>query len=241
MYAVILAGGLGTRLRPYTHSIPKPLLPLGERPVLEILLHRLKDCGVSSACLSLGYLAPIIKAFVGTGERWGMDISCIIEEQPLGTAAPLRLVPDLPADFFVVNGDTLTDLDFAKLHRTHRDSNAWATVFTPEIEEVTDYGIIEIAPGDDSVARYIEKPKRRFHVSSGIYALSRRIIDYIPASGRFDMPDLVQRAIAEGRPVRAFRADAYWRDIGRLDHFEMANRDFVATPERFLGSAGQAK
>jgi NDP-sugar pyrophosphorylase family protein len=234
MHAVVLAGGLGTRLRPYTYTIPKPLLPLGERPVLDILLHRLRAGGVTSVTLCLGYLAPLINAFVGNGEAWGLTIASVIEAEPLGTAGPLRLVTGLPDDFIVVNGDTLTDLDFRKLCDEHRSARAAATVFTPEVENVIDYGIIELDEATGDIRGYVEKPRQTYRVSSGIYALSRRVIDFIPAGNRYDMPDLIRRAIGEGGVVKAYRAKAYWRDIGRLDHFEAANRDFQADPGRFL-------
>lgn len=234
MHAVVLAGGLGTRLRPYTHTIPKPLLPLGDRSVLEILVTRLRACGVSHVTLCLGHMAPLIAAFVGDGARWGLSIDSVIEEQPLGTAGALRLIKHLPSDFFVVNGDTLTDLDFAAFHAEHRSTGAWATLFAPAIDDVTDYGILELDHGSGAVRDYIEKPRRTFHVSSGIYVLSRQIVDFIPP-GRFDMPDLVRRALAEKKPVRAFASGAYWRDIGRPDHYEAATRDFLDQPARFLG------
>jgi len=178
----------------------------------------------------------LIAAFVGDGTRWGLSINSVIEERPLGTAGALRLVQELPDDFFVVNGDTLTDLDFAAFHAEHRESGAWATLFAPAIEDVTDYGILELDNQSSAVRDYIEKPKRTFHVSSGIYVLSRQIIGYIPPT-RFDMPDLVRRAIAENKPVRAFKSDAYWRDIGRPDHYEAATRDYLDQPARFLGDA----
>ncbi len=234
MFAVVLAGGLGTRLRPYTYAIPKPLLPLGDRPVLEILLHRLKAAGVTDVALCLGYMAPLMSAFVGGGERWGLNISCVVETEPLGTAGPLQLIPDLPERFIVANGDTLTDLDFQEMHAFHLAREAWLTAFAPEIEDVTDYGILEVNGASGAIEEYIEKPRRTFHVSSGIYVISKPMLRYLPKGRRFDMPDLVRCALAEGRPVFAYRAKAYWRDIGRMDHFEAANRDFQADPERFL-------
>ncbi|MGH6769838.1 MAG: nucleotidyltransferase family protein [Xanthobacteraceae bacterium] len=234
MHAVVLAGGLGTRLRPYTYAIPKPLMPLGDRPVLDILLRRLKASGATSATLCLGYLAPLINAFVGSGEQWGLDISCVVEDEPLGTAGPLRLVPALPSDFIVVNGDTLTDLDFRELCDAHTRAGAWATVFTPEVENIVDYGIIELDVTSGAIVNYLEKPRRTYHVSSGIYVLSKRLIDYIPAGRRFDMPDLIRCVLTNGGLAQSFRNNAYWRDIGRHDHFEAANRDFQADPSRFL-------
>ncbi len=236
MFAVVLAGGLGTRLRPYTYAIPKPLLPIGERPVLDVLLHRLKLTGVTDVALCLGYMAPLISAFVGEGERWDLNVSCVVEQEPLGTAGPLQLIHNLPEHFIVANGDTLTDLDFKQLHAFHRERESWLTAFAPEIEDLTDYGILDIEDANAAIKQYIEKPVRRFNVSSGIYAVAKRMLDYLPIGRRFDMPDLVSRALEDKRPVFAFRAKAYWRDIGRMDHFEAANRDFQEDPGRFLGT-----
>ena len=234
MRAVVLAGGLGTRLRPYTYSIPKPLLPIGQRPVLEILLTALARSGVERVTLCLGYLASLVIAFVESRKDWRMAIDFVTEAEPLGTAAPLRLIADPPDSFLVVNGDTVTDLDFAAMERFHGACGAAITVFAPCLQEQIDYGLIEIEPESDRVGRYIEKPLRSFHVSSGIYAFSAAALRHIPKTGRFDMPDVIASALAAGDLVAAFRpSGVYWRDIGRQDHFEAANRDIREQPERF--------
>jgi NDP-sugar pyrophosphorylase family protein len=236
MAAVILAGGFGTRLRPYTYTIPKPLLPIGERPVLEMLIGALTRSGVERITLCLGYLAPLVIAFVQSRADWQPTIDFVIETEPLGTAAPLRLVRDPPEHFLVVNGDTLTDLDFAALDRFHRDRRAAITVFAPRIEDQVDYGLLDIEPGSDRVRRYVEKPLRALDVSSGIYAVSRQVLRHLPATGRCDMPKVVERVLAAGDLVAAFRPPGvYWRDIGRQDHFEAANREIRDHPERFAG------
>jgi NDP-sugar pyrophosphorylase family protein len=136
----------------------------------------------------------------------------------------------------VVNGDTLTDLDFAQMAAAHLAAGAWATLFTPWIDELVDYGVVSIDAVSGTLAGYDEKPRRGYHVSSGVYVLSRRILDLIPRDGPFDMPDLIRAAMGEGREVLAHRSGAYWKDIGRLDHYEAASRDFAADPARFLGS-----
>jgi NDP-sugar pyrophosphorylase family protein len=232
--AVILAGGLGTRLRPFTYAVPKPLVPIGERPVLEILIGALAGSGVDRIRLCLGYMAPLVIAFIQSRGDWQCGIDFVIEAEPLGTAAPLRLVADLPEDFLVVNGDTLTNLDFHALHRFHRERGAAITIFSPQVEERVDYGLLEIEPGSERIVRYLEKPLRTLDVSSGIYAISRDVLRYLPDSGRFDMPDLVRRAINGGELVTAFRSPGvYWRDIGRQDHLDAANREMRDSPERF--------
>jgi NDP-sugar pyrophosphorylase family protein len=233
MDAVLLAGGRGTRLAPLTVTVPKPLLPLGERPIIDVLITQLAAAGVTRVFVCLGYLAPLMQAFLGDGSRWGVAIQPRIEAEPLGTAGGLRLADGLTDNFFVVNGDTLTDLDFTAMAAAHRAADAWATLFTPFVDEQVDYGVVSIDAGGD-LADYQEKPRRGYHVSSGVYVLSRRILTLIPPAGAFDMPDLIRAAMGEGRRVLAHAAPAYWKDIGRLDHYQAATRDFEADPARFL-------
>jgi NDP-sugar pyrophosphorylase family protein len=232
--AVLLAGGRGTRLAPLTVTVPKPLLPLGERPIIDILIAQLAAAGVSRVHVCLGYLAPLMLAFLGDGARWGVEIVPSIEDAPLGTAGGLRALTGLGDDFFVVNGDTLTDLSFAGMAAAHRQAGAWATLFTPWVDEKIDYGVVSIDAGSGALTGYDEKPRRGYHVSSGVYVLSRQILGLIPPAGAFDMPDLIRAAMVQGRTVLAHRADAYWKDIGRLDHYDAATRDFEADPARFL-------
>ena len=233
MDAVLLAGGRGTRLAPLTVTVPKPLLPLGERPIIDVLIAQLAAAGVTRVFVCLGYLAPLMMAFLGDGSRWGVTIEPRIEAEPLGTAGGLRAVDGLSDDFFVVNGDTLTDLDFRAMAAAHRAADAWATLFTPFVDEKVDYGVVSIDAAG-ALTDYQEKPRRGYHVSSGVYVLSRRILPLIPPQGAFDMPDLIRAAMAQQRPVIAHAPDAYWKDIGRLDHYEAATRDFEADRARFL-------
>ncbi|HZZ89976.1 MAG TPA: sugar phosphate nucleotidyltransferase [Caulobacteraceae bacterium] len=231
--AVLLAGGRGTRLAPLTLTVPKPLLPLGERPIIDVLIAQLAAAGVRRVFVCLGYLAPLMMAFLGDGSRWGVTIEPRIEREPLGTAGGLRAVDGLTDDFFVVNGDTLTDLDFAGMAAAHRDAGAWATLFTPFVDEKVDYGVVSI-DAYGGLTDYQEKPRRGYHVSSGVYVLSRPILELIPPAGAFDMPDLIRAAMGAGRKVIAHAPAAYWKDIGRIDHYEAATRDFEADPARFL-------
>ena len=232
--AVLLAGGRGARLAPLTVTVPKPLLPLGERPIIEVLIAQLAAVGVARVFVCLGYLAPLMQAFLGDGSRWGVRIETAIEETPLGTAGGLRTLGDISDDFFVVNGDTLTDISFAGMADEHRRADAWATLFTPWVDEQIDYGVVSIDAASAQLTGYDEKPRRGYYVSSGVYVLSRRLLALIPPSGPFDMPDLIRAALADGRKVIAHAAPAYWKDIGRLDHYEAATRDFEADPSRFL-------
>lgn len=234
MHTFILAGGLGTRLRPYTHTIPKPLMPLGERSILDILLHKLGASGVTHVTLSLGYLAPILSAFVRDGSEWGLRIETVEEKEPLGTAGPMLLAGNLPENFLLVNGDTLTDLDFAALMESHVANAAEITIFAPKVEMKVDYGVLVSDPDTGALTDYVEKPVHELLVSSGVYALSREALRFIPQGRRFDMPDLVRAALAAQSLVQVHRSDAYWRDIGRMDHYEAAIEDFARDPDRFL-------
>jgi NDP-sugar pyrophosphorylase family protein len=234
MDAVVLAGGRGTRLAPLTVTVPKPLLPLGERPIIDILITQLAAAGVRRVVVCLGYLAPLMQAFLGDGARWGVRLETSVETEPLGTAGGLRNLQGLAEDFFVVNGDTLTDLDLQAMAEAHRKADAWATLFTPWVDEKVDYGVVTIDPAANILVEYLEKPRRGYHVSSGVYVLSKRMLPLIPPAGAFDMPDLIRAAMAAGGKVLAHPAPAYWKDIGRLDHYEAATRDFEADPARFL-------
>jgi NDP-sugar pyrophosphorylase family protein len=238
MQAVILAGGRGTRLRPYTLTIPKPLLPLGDTPILEVLLRQLHSEGFQRVRISVGYLAPLFQAFFGDGSRFGLSIDYLVEEKPLGTAGALVGIADLPEDFLVLNADTLTDISLGNLLQAHVASDSYGTIYSSEVEEIVDYGVLEFDPETRLLSAYVEKPRRRYFVSTGIYALSRRILDYAEPdkNGRLDMPDLLRKAMDDGKPVRCDTQDgAYWRDIGRFEHYEAASRDFQQDPERFFG------
>ncbi|MEK7801406.1 MAG: nucleotidyltransferase family protein [Pseudomonadota bacterium] len=234
LQAVILAGGLGTRLRPFSLTIPKPLLPLGDKPIIELLLGQLKTNGFGKIIVSLGYMAPLFQAFLGDGSRWGLEIDYVVEDVPLGTAGCLRLIPDLQDDFLVVNGDTLTDLRFKDLAKAHQSSNAIATIFSAKIDEYVDFGVLEF-DNYGTLDKYIEKPTRHYHVSTGVYAISRRILKHAGSEARLDMPTLFRAAKEAGERVCCFeQKDVYWRDIGRFDHYESASKDFKANPGRFL-------
>ncbi|MFI4936181.1 MAG: NDP-sugar synthase [Caulobacterales bacterium] len=209
MDAVVLAGGRGTRLAPLTVTVPKPLLPLGERPIIDILLSQLAAAGAHRIFVCLGYLAPLMQAFLGDGTRWGVQIEPVIEETPMGTAGGLRQIAGLSDDFYVVNGDTLTDLSFRSLADLHRREQAAATLFTPWVDELVDYGVVGIHPETSELTGYQEKPRRGYHVSSGVYVLSRGILDLLPPAGPFDMPNLIRAAMGDGRKVAAFPAPAY--------------------------------
>lgn len=238
MMAIILAGGKGTRLKPFTMAIPKPLLPLGDVPILEVVLQQLAHAGFSRVVLTLGHMAHFFSATLGDGSRFGFRLNYCHEPVALGTAGPLRLVPDLEEDFLVMNGDLLTTLAYRELFDLHRRREAWGTIAVSRREVKIDYGVIE-SDANDGLARYIEKPTIPYHVSMGINILNRRCLDYIPADAKFDMPDLMAAMARDGKTVLCHRTDCYWQDIGRFDDYQQASQDFVSAPERFIPSTGK--
>ena len=231
--AVILAGGKGTRLKPFTMTIPKPLLPLGDVPILEVVLKQLAQAGFKRVVLTLGHMAPIFQAQVGDGSKFGMEIKHLIEDEPLGTAGPLRLIPDLENDFLVMNGDLLTTLNFRELLHFHREKQAFGTISLQRREVRIDYGVIH-TNGDGMLNDYVEKPTIPYEVSMGINALSRKCLDFIPRTGKFDMPSLMLAMHKAGHRVMCYRPTCYWKDIGRFDDYQEASADFDADPGRFL-------
>ena len=233
MLAVILAGGKGTRLKPFTMTIPKPLLPLGDLPILDVVLRQLKQAGFDRVVLTLGHMAPLFVSHFGDGAQYGLAIDYLREKEPLGTAGPLRQLLEPPEDFLVMNGDLLTDLSFAGLMADHRKNGAAATISVAGREEKVDYGVIEFSP-DGRFQDYREKPVIPYFVSMGINVLNRRALRYIPTSGRFDMPDLMLALHRAGERVYCHRTDCYWQDMGRFDDYTRASEDFVANPARFI-------
>jgi NDP-mannose synthase len=235
MMAIILAGGKGTRLKPFTMTIPKPLLPLGDVPILEVVLRQLAAGGVGRVVVTLGHMAPLFVAGIGDGSRFGLQIDYCFEDEPLGTAGPIRLVRDLSHDFLVMNGDLLTTLNFRDLLETHVRHAAWGTIALHRREVKIDYGVVETT-GDGRLGNYIEKPTIPYDVSMGINVLSRRCMDFIPATGAFQMPDLMLAMQRAGKAVLCYRTDCYWQDIGRFDDYQQASADFVDCPSKFLPS-----
>lgn len=231
--AVVLAGGEGTRLQPYTTVLPKPLMPLGDKPIIEIVLRQLGAAGFEEVVLALGYLAELIMAFVGDGRRFGVKIRYSMETEKLGTAGPLTQVHDLPENFLVMNGDVLSDLDYSSLFEYHLSSGAALTIAAYERHEKIEFGVVEVGP-DSEVVSFTEKPAMTTCVSTGIYAVSRRAISFIPPGKRFDFPDLVLSLLDSDVAVRAFLMKGIWLDIGRKRDYEEAIETYSKEPGRFL-------
>ena len=233
--AVVLAGGLGTRLRPYTTVLPKPLMPVGDRPILDIVLRQLAAHGFERVTIATGYLAELIEAFVRDGSGYGLRVDYHREEEPLGTVGALASIEGLDDDFLVMNGDVLTDLDYARILGDHARSDAAATVAAKEREVQISLGVLET--GDDDPTRlvgYTEKPTYRFEVSMGVYCFSPRVLEHMTPGARLDFPDLVVRLIDAGEVVRAWRGDLYWLDIGRHTDYEQAQAEFEEMRARLL-------
>ena len=233
MMAIILAGGKGRRLKPFTMTIPKPLLPLGDVPILEVVLRQLAAAGVSHVVITLGHMAHLFVAGIGDGARFGLRINYVFEDEPLGTAGPIRRVADLEDDFLVTNGDLLTTLNFRDLLDAHVRRGAWGTIALHRREVKIDYGVVRTA-ADGRLDDYIEKPTIPYEVSMGINVLSRRCLDFIPAAGAFRMPELMLAMHRAGKAVLCYKSDCYWQDIGRFDDYQQASADFVDDPSRFL-------
>jgi NDP-sugar pyrophosphorylase family protein len=235
--AVVLAGGLGTRLRPYTTVLPKPLMPVGDRPILDIVIRQLKNAGFDRVTIATGYLAELIEAFFRDGEAYDIPIDYFREEEPLGTVGALAMIEALgESDFLVMNGDVLTDIDYRALLDQHTESGAAATIATTKRDVQISLGVLSFGdPEDDArLTGYMEKPKVRYEASMGVYCFAPRALDQISAGERLDFPDLVLKLIAAGETVRASRSDAYWLDIGRHDDYETAMEEFEEVRSRLI-------
>ena len=221
--AVILAGGKGTRLKPYTLALPKPLVPLGDKPVLEIILTQLAEEGFSDIYIAVNHLAELIEAYCRDGSRYGLNIRYFLEDKPLGTMGPLRAMDNLTEDFIVMNGDILSDLRYGKFLEDHAGNAETLTVACHERIQKVDYGVLEI---QDGVLRgFQEKPQLKYNVSMGVYALNRRVTELIPEHAFFGFDDLMHRMLDDGRKICTYMHAGYWMDIGRPQDYEKASAD----------------
>ena len=234
MKAVILAGGKGARLAPYTKILPKPLMPIGDMPILEVLLRQLVSAGVKEVVITVGHLAALLRTYFMDGSELGLNISYSYEEKPLGTAGPLALVPGLTETFFVMNGDVLTTLKFQELLQFHKSQNAVATIAAYQRTVKIDLGVLQHTDGDYRVTNYIEKPSYDYLVSMGIYVFEPEVLEFIPRNAYLDFPSLVLKLIAAGKRVCYLPHDGYWKDLGRADDYEQAAHDFENLRKDFL-------
>ena len=233
MRAVILAGGKGTRLAPYTTVLPKPLMPVGEMPILEIVMRQLVHHGFDDQTLAVGYLADLLMAYCGDGSKFGAKLEYSREGQPLGTAGPIALVPNLNETFLVMNGDLLTTIDYSAMLKNHRERGMLATIACYQRDVKIDLGVIDV-DSDNWVVNYIEKPTYHYEVSMGIYIFEPAILNYIPLNQKLDLPDLMLNLLKAGQKVNVFKFDGYWLDIGRPDDYERAIDEFAKHRQEFI-------
>jgi NDP-mannose synthase len=235
--AVVLAGGKGTRLRPYTTVLPKPLMPIGDRPVLDIIVRQLKAHGFQRITVATGHLAELIEVFFRDGSAYGIPIDYYREDEPLGTVGALALIDGIDEDdVLVMNGDVLTDIDYGALLARHQASDAAATIATKERQVQISLGVLRFGDNGDPtrLTGYDEKPAIDYTASMGVYCFAPRALRHIDAGEHIDFPDLVLRLIAAGETVRAWSSDDYWLDIGRHDDYEQAQEEFERVRARLI-------
>lgn len=225
MKAVILAGGKGTRLAPYTVVLPKPLVPVGDRPILEIIIGQLRHYGICDLVLAVGHLAGLLEAYFGDGSRFGVNITYSREKDPLGTAGPLALIDGLDGTFVVINGDLLTNLNFTQLVEHHRQADAVCTIAMYRREVQIPLGVMQVDE-HGRLLDYIEKPTYDYRVSMGAYVFEPGVLEYLPNRKYFDFPDLIQALLRDDRHVAGYPFDGYWLDIGRHEDYAVAMEDF---------------
>lgn len=226
-HAVVLAGGRGTRLRPYTTTIPKPLVPIGdESAILEIVMRQLAANGIRRVTIAIGHLGELIRAYVGSGEQWDLDVDYATESRPLGTMGPVVAVLDrLPDRFLVLNGDILTDLRFSAILDAHAASEAPLTIATCHRQIEIDFGVLTVESG--RVAAFREKPSLDYEVSMGVYALSRATLEPYPVGEPLGFDRLVLDLLEAGQMPAAYPFEGYWLDIGRPEDYDRANAEFA--------------
>lgn len=235
MKAIILAGGKGTRLAPYTTVLPKPLMPVGDMSILEVVLRQLAHHGFDDVTLAVGYLAELLMAYCGDGSKFGLRISYSREEKPLGTAGPIGLVKNLAEPFLVMNGDLLTTIDYSALWQSHRERGAIATLAAYRRDVKIDLGVVHSE--DNWVTDYVEKPTYHFTVSTGIYVFEPSILNYILPGKHLDLPELILKLVREQKKVNVYPFNGYWLDIGRHDDYETAMQKFAANRKEFIPEA----
>lgn len=233
-HAVILAGGKGTRLRPYTTSIPKPLVPIGDEcAIIEIVLRQLARDGFRRVTIAIGHLGELIRAYVGSGEQWGLEVDYATEARPLSTMGPVvSILGKLPEQFLVLNGDILTDLSFSSLLEAHSATDAPMTIATYHRQVEVDFGVLTVEAGH--VVGFVEKPTLNYQVSMGVYAVSRSALSGYPAGEPLGFDRLVIDLLAAGRNPASYEFDGYWLDIGRPEDYDRANSEFVRLRSHLL-------
>jgi len=222
--AVILAGGKGKRLKPYTLTMPKPLMPLEDKPILEIIIRNLSKYGFKKIYIAANYRSDIIKAFFENGKKFGVEIIYSVEKKELGTAAPIKILKKLPSNFLVINGDILTNLNFNTFYNEHVKKKSLMSIGITQRKQLIDYGIIEI--DKKKIINIKEKPIYNFYVSMGIYVLNKRILKFIPKNKRYGFNNLIEKILHSKIRIDYHLHNGYWLDIGRPDDYERAQLDY---------------
>jgi NDP-sugar pyrophosphorylase family protein len=225
--AIILAGGKGTRLKPYTISLPKPLVPVGDVPILEIIIKQLRSHGFNRITITVNHMAEIIQAFFGNGSKWGVQIDYSLEEKALSTMGPLTLIDDLPDNFLVMNGDILTDLSYGSFFEKHVEQKRDFTIAAHRRCDKVEYGVLTI-DAKEQLIQFAEKPSTEYLVSMGIYMMSKKNLEHIPFNTFFGFDHLVTKLIDLNQGPSVFEYDGYWLDIGRPDDYEKAIKEYSA-------------
>jgi NDP-sugar pyrophosphorylase family protein len=233
MQAIILAGGKGRRLLPYTTVLPKPLMPIGDYSILEVILRQLKHAGFNNITISTGYLHELIYAYIASNKSLDLKISYAHEEKPLGTIGPLRLIKQLDDHFLVMNGDILTDLNYTALIAAHKKKKAIATVATYQRDTHIDFGVLE-KDSENRITGFREKPTYHFDVSMGVYVFSKKILEYVPENEPFGFDQLMYALTDAKAPVFSYPHEGYWLDIGRPDDYARSIEEFEKYKDRFL-------
>lgn len=223
--AIILAGGLGSRLRPYTIVFPKPLMPLGKYPILEVIVRQLRAAGFRRITLAVNYQAELLKAFFGDGSRWDLQIDYSLETVPLSTVGPLTLIDDLPEHFLLMNGDVLTDLDFRQLCEDHVSDKRNYTIAASRRSHKSDYGVLH-TDSKQMLTGFEEKPVSHYLVSMGVYVVSRNLVSALPRGVKYGFDNLMIDMLGRGEPVHVHPHEGYWKDIGRPEDYMEAIDDF---------------
>ncbi len=236
MQAIVLAGGKGTRLAPYTNVLPKPLMPIGDMPILEVLLRQMKFAGIDEVILTVGHLAELMEAFFKDGRRIGIKVRYCFEDTPLGTAGPLAIVDGLEGTFLVCNGDVLTTLDSKDLVKFHQKQKGIATVAMHRRQVNINLGVIQTKDNHE-ITGYIEKPTLDYMVSMGIYIFEPAVLNYIQPNVYLDFPNLVLKLLYAGEKVYGYPFDGYWQDLGNPDDYQQAQQDFASMQSQFIKEA----
>ncbi|WP_418186789.1 nucleotidyltransferase family protein [Aliarcobacter lanthieri] len=222
---ILMVGGLGTRLRPLTETTPKPMLKVGNKPILQTIVEKFTEYGYTNIIMCVNYKSHIIQDYFGDGRKFGVNIEYVFEEQRMGTAGALSLLKEKPTEpFFVMNGDLLTNINFEHLHNYHVATNSIGTMCVREYDFQVPYGVVNIK--DSKIVSIEEKPIHKFFVSAGIYMLSEKILDYIPQGEFYDMPTLFEKLINLNKNTVSFPLREYWLDIGRIEEYERANKEY---------------